>query len=247
MHPTLAAHRPMPSAATPATRLDLYAPIHKALRHAMCDTLVQLGSLDVADRGEMARTLDQVEALLALCEGHLQIENRFVHPFIEARAPAGTARIADEHEQHLEHIADLRLELTELRRAAPGQRPTIALRLYRHLALFVADNFRHMHVEETAHNALVWAHYRDDELMPLHAHIVASIEAPKFLQLARWMLPALNPAERAELVHGMKGGMPAAAFDGLIGFVRPHLDAQAWHKLAPEIDVNPSPEFVHLS
>ena len=120
MHPTLAAHRPLPSAATPAPRPDLYAPIHKALRHAMSDTLVQLGSLDVADRGETARTLDQVEALPAMCDGHLQIDNRFVHPFIEARTPAGTARIADEHGRHLEQFADPSLELAELRRARPA-------------------------------------------------------------------------------------------------------------------------------
>jgi len=41
--------------------------------------------------------------------------------------------------------------------------------------------------------------------------------------------------------------MPAATFDGLIGFVRRRLDTQAWHKLASEIGVPPQPEFVHLS
>ena len=33
------------------------------------------------------------------------------------------------------------------------------------LALFIADNFQHMHVEETAHNAVLWARYTDAELM----------------------------------------------------------------------------------
>lgn len=245
MHPT--AEQPNRPAPARAARLDLYAPIHKALRHAMSDTLVQLGCLDAADGAEAARTLDQVDALLAMCESHLQTENRFVHPLIEARAPAGSRRIAGEHDEHLEHIADLRAEAGELRRAAADERPAIALRLYRHLALFVADNFQHMHVEETAHNALLWMHYRDDELMELHDRIVASIEPAKFLQLARWMLPALNPAERTGLVGGMKAAMPTAAFDRLLGVVRPHLDGRAWSRLAPEIGVDPQATFVHSS
>ena len=43
------------TAATP--RFDFYASIHKALRRFMCDTLLKLGALDVADTAEMERTL----------------------------------------------------------------------------------------------------------------------------------------------------------------------------------------------
>ena len=56
----------------------------------------------------------------------------------------------------------------------PGQevaeaQPGLALRLYRHLALFVAANFQHMHIEETAHNTLLWAACTDAELQTLRA------------------------------------------------------------------------------
>ncbi|WP_280150815.1 hypothetical protein [Piscinibacter sp. XHJ-5] len=220
-------------------RLDLYAGIHKALRSFMMDTLGRVGRIDTADTDDMEPTLEQLDALLTLCEKHLRHENDFVHTAIEARQPGASGRIADEHREHLESIAALRDEAQQLRRGGAGQRPAVALRLYRHLALFVAENFEHMHIEETVHNATLWAHYTDQELMALHGRLMASIPPQEVLDVMRWMLPALGPAERAGLLNGMKAQLPPHAFQALVGYVRPHLDDIAWVKLAPAIGVEP--------
>ena len=242
MTPSLAAQRPQAQTQTAAAapRLDLYAPIHKALRSFMTDTLGRVGRLDVADAQELQQTLAQCDELLALCASHLRHENDFVHPAIEARRPAGSKRIAQEHEEHLHSIAELRDELAALRAAAVPTTPTLALRLYRHLALFVADNFQHMHIEETAHNAALWAHYSDAELMELHGRLVASIDPREHLLVARWMLPALAPVERAAVVGGMRAEMPPEALAGLLAHLRPHLDAKAWAQLQALAGAQPS-------
>ena len=59
MTTTAIASRPQAhdSAAPTAPRLDLYAPIHKALRSFMSDTLVRVGRIDVADAEDMHSTL----------------------------------------------------------------------------------------------------------------------------------------------------------------------------------------------
>jgi hypothetical protein len=219
------------TAAHAAPRVDLYAPIHKALRNFMCDTLCRVGRVDVADADDLQQTLSQCEELLTLCEGHVQHENDFMHPAIEARQPAGSKRIAHEHEEHLQSIAELRDEVATLRGAAA---PALALRLYRHLALFVADNFRHMHIEETAHNAVLWAHYSDAELMQLHGRLMASIDPREHLLVGRWMLPALTPAERHAVVGGMKAEAPPEAFLGLMAHIRAHLPRKSWAQLAQD-------------
>jgi hypothetical protein len=218
-------------------RLDFYAGIHKALRSFMTDTLGRVGRLDTSDPADTEETLGQLEALLRLCERHLQHENDFVHPAIEARQPGASVRVADDHVEHLESIAALREDAQQLRREAAAQRPALALRLYRHLALFVAENFQHMQVEETAHNAALWAHYTDEELHAIHARLMASIPPQEMMEVARWMVPALNPAERAGMLNGMKAEAPPHAFQALVGLVRPHLDDTAWAKLAPAIGV----------
>lgn len=231
-----------PQAAAP--RVDLYAGIHKALRHFMTDTLHRVGRLDVADADDMARTLGQLDALLEGCLHHLQHENAFMHPAMEARQPRGASRTAGDHVEHEACIAELQAESDALRAAADAQRAALALRLYRHLALFVAENFQHMHHEETHNNAVMWAHYSDAEIVALHHRLVASIPPQENLQVARWMIPALSPAERAMVFLDMKANAPAPAFAAMLDFVRPHLDDTAWNKLARALGVPQAPGLV---
>lgn len=222
------------SAPTPA-RYDLYAPIHKGLRSFMAETLLRAGQVDVFDVADLQRTLVQVDDLLDFCLAHIEHENDFVHAAIEARRPGGAQRTAEDHVEHHDAIATLRSDVAALQRAAAPLRMPLALRLYRHLALFVAENFQHMHVEETANNAALWALYSDAELHAIHASLLQSLTPMERLESVRWIVPAMAPVERAGMLNDAKQGMPPEAFAGVIAHIRPHLDAQAWDKLAPAI------------
>lgn len=226
---------PSHAAASTAGRLDLYAPIHKALRRFMGDTLDLVGTMDVFDAEDMIRVLGQLQALLTMCERHIVHENTFVHAAIEARQPQGAQRTADDHLEHAHSIEALRQEARGLSTTAPSARPPLALRLYRHLALFVAENLQHMHFEETVNNAALWALYSDDELHDLHEQLLASIPPHEHLEVARWMVPAMSPAERAGMLNGMRLQMPPEAFMEVLTTVRPHLDDRAWDKLARDL------------
>lgn len=227
-----------------AHRLDLYAPIHKALRQFMCDTLVRVGSLDTDDQVAMNRTLDQLATLLTLCRSHVKHEDQHMHPAIEACQPTGTTRARHDHLEHVQAISELRDELGVLRRAPVTARPALALRLYRHLALFVAENLQHMHVEETAHNALLWSHYDDAALGQLHGRILADLPFDETLLVMRWMVPALTPAERHATLAEMQAGMPAPVFQQVLDTVQPHLDTQAWARLCRALGLAPVPGLV---
>lgn len=243
---TATASRPAPTTAAAAQRLDLYAGIHKALRHFMTDTLHRVGRMDPNNADDLRRTLGQFEDLIELCVQHVHHENDFMHAAIEARQPRGAARTADDHVEHIAHIAALRDEARALSQAEPAARPALALRLYRHLALFVADNFQHMNIEETKNNAALWANYRDDELMALHHRIVSSLPPQENLLVMRWMIPASTPAERAQVLGGMRAGAPAEAFAAVIDAVRPHLDDHAWDQLARALGLPQQPGLCHF-
>lgn len=220
-----------PTAATPAGRLDLYAGIHKALRLCMARTLALVGSTDAGDAAEVAATLAQVERLLALCELHLHDENTFVHPVLERAHPGLSMRIAGEHAHHVEAIADLR-ELAACVAAGRDAARRVAMeRLYRALALFVADNFQHMHVEETVHNPALWAACSDAELAEVERAIVASIPPALMAEALQWFIPALSAPERAGMLAGMQSGMPPEAFDGVLAIARRTLPADAHARL----------------
>ncbi|WP_284616873.1 hemerythrin domain-containing protein [Aquabacterium humicola] len=205
-------------------RFDLYAPIHKALRLFMTDTLQALGRLDLDDPQDFEAGLARLDALLDAAGSHLQHENDFIHPVIEARSSGTSTRIAAEHRDHLEAIAALRAQAAALRLQPEA---AAAHRLYRQLAAFVAENFEHMDIEETRHNQALWAACRDDELQAIEGRILASIGPQEMSQWLRWLIPALMPGERAQLI----AGLPPAAQAPVLASARSLLDDVAWAKL----------------
>lgn len=218
-------------------RHDLYAAIHKALRHFMVDTLMRLSHLDVADPDDLRETLGQLDELLTLCGQHLHNENSFVHPALEARRPGVSARIGAEHEDHVQAIADLRAERDAL---AATPQPAAALRVYRRLSRFVAENFEHMLVEETRHNAALWELYTDAELDDLHQRILASLPLDEVQTVWRWLIPALSPQERA----GMLASMPPPVRQMALEVAHVRLGQRDWAKLCQALRVAPVPGLV---
>lgn len=223
--------------AAAAPRFDLYAGIHKALRALMADTLLALGRMDPEDALEVADGTQKLQQLLDFCRAHLQHENTFVHAAIEARAAGASEAIAHEHAGHEQEIARLAALATGLLHCPREQRAAGSLALYRQVSLFVAHNFEHMHVEETAHNAVLWARYTDAELVAIHDALVASIPPEEMMFTLRWLVPFMNPAERAVMLRDMQAHAPAPAFAAALQVVRPHLSEREWAKLAAALDL----------
>ena len=207
---------------TTTSRLDIYANIHKGLRAMMMDTLAAVGRANVHDSADLSAACERVLMLCDTCASHLEHEHEFIHPVMEAYQPGSTAQVAADHEEHLTAINELCAMARGLRTASPAQEKAV-LTLYRKLALFVAENFVHMHAEEAEHNPVLWASRTDAELLALEGSIVVSMPPAQNLLFLRWMIPALPPAERAALL----GGLPPAALDA----VRPHLSPDDWGAL----------------
>lgn len=213
-------------------RYDMYAPIHKALRAFMSDTLTLVGRADWLDDEDTRAALSQMRDLLRICEVHVHDENGFVHPAIEARRPGASKRIAAEHEDHLEEIRALERALSAVERSRGARRTETGHAVYHELALFVAANFEHMHYEETAHNAALWAAYSDAELERIEGELVASIPPEAMAMIAPWMLRYVSHAERVTLLAGMRKGAPPEVFEGMLGLAAAQLGARDWGKLA---------------
>jgi hypothetical protein len=238
---------PSAQRSSPSTpRLDLYSQIHKALRAMMFDTLERLGRLDVHDAEDRRQNLDQAERLLTQLASHLHHENKFLHTAIEARRPGAAAVTGEAHSEHLDSIDDLAAEIAALRNADAAHATAIAQRLYRHMALFVAENLEHMQVEETANNAALWTLYTDAELEALHGRLVASVAPAELMQVAPWMARASHPQELASLLAGMQAGLPPQAFDALLSQMRPQLDEGRWAKLARALGLPLAPGLVSV-
>jgi hypothetical protein len=108
-------------------------------------------------------------------------------------------------------------------------------RLYRTLALFVADNLQHMNVEESVHNPLLWAAYSDAELDAIEHAIVASIPAELMMEALHWFVPALSAPERAGMLAGMSQGMPPEAFRAVLEIAERTLAPSAFARLRRDL------------
>src|SRR5262252_1889265 len=200
-------------------RYDIYASIHKALRNFMGDTLAAVGRLDVEDEAEAAETLAQVRGLLATLRMHLDAENRFVHLAMHDRDPGSADRTAVDHEGH--------------------ERAMAVQTLYRELAVFVAENLEHMNYEETKNNEALWRTHSDEELRGIERAIVADLAPEKKMTVFRWMIPALPPAGRAELVAKLRQSAPAPVIDAVLQIAKRNLSDRDWAKLSGALGFMP--------
>jgi hypothetical protein len=212
-------------------RFDIYSGIHKALRAFMADTLVRVGRMDPADTTDLASTMQRVLRLLDLCRAHANHENRFIHPMLEIHAPGTSRAVAYDHADHDEEASRLVAAAIALPGCAAELRGAAAAALYRALALFTASNFEHQYLEETVHNAVLWAHCSDAEIMSLHDNLVASTEPQELLFILRWLVPSLPAQERAATMRKLRSDAPPAAFQKALDLVRAHLTQREWVKL----------------
>ncbi len=218
---------------TSPPRYNMYGFIHKALRGFMSDMLVRLGRMDVTDAAELDATLDELRDLMGFCLTHLDDENRFVHPALEAAQPGSAVRIATEHHHH-QHDIELLLEKAsglQAHRDHPSMCEGLATELYRAFAIFVAGNLVHMDYEEREHNAVLWAHYTDAQLRAIEGELVASLPPAARMLGMRWMLPSISHLERTRLIVGMRAHAPAEAVGGVLALARARLTEADWHKL----------------
>jgi Hemerythrin HHE cation binding domain len=218
--------------ATSSPRFNTYVPIHKALRAFMSHTLTAVGRLDPNDDSDVAVTFEQLRSLLAMLTVHLESENRFVHPAMEARRRGSAAGTTHDHVEHESALAELAALIDAVPRGTALERQTAAAALYSRLALFVAENFEHMHTEERENMAVLWAEYTDEELAALDGEIVAHAPPAAKAVALRWMMAALSHAERVHMLEGMRRAAPPEAFEGLLAVARSNLSGREWTKLA---------------
>lgn len=226
-------------------RFNMYAGIHKALRTVMTDTLFALGRADPTDETEVHDACDRTVELMEMFERHLEHENRFIHPALQARCPGVCDAVAADHDDHLRHTRHLSDAARAIAGVPAGQRAEALHALYLALALFVAENLQHMHAEETRHNAALWATYNDFELLAIHDELVASIPPQEMMQIARWILPAMNAMERCMLINDLQAKAPLAVVEAMLDVARAHLSQRDWAKLARSVNLPPVPGLMN--
>lgn len=197
-----------------ARRWDIYGPVHKGLRLAHGAMAARLGSADFS--ADVRPLLADLRAHLDIGAQHLAHEELHIHTALAARAPDAVAALDDQHEHHRARFAALDAAIKRLEHGDAADRPGLGRVLYLEFSAFVAEDLLHMLHEETVIWPLLCAQFDDDELMAMEQAIIASLSPQETIDTMRIMLPAMNPAERAGLLTGMKAGAPPEAYAAVI-------------------------------
>lgn len=198
-------------------RHDLYGPIHKGIRLALSDLLVRLGQADFAHEAAASALLAGLRRQLVLSGEHLHHEEVAIHAALEARAPGSTLTLEADHDHHRRAFTTLEAAIAAVEAAPAAERAAPARDLYLAFSQFAAADFAHMAEEELVVLPLLHRLFDDEELIGIEASIVGALPPDEMMDYLKLMIPAMNPAERAQFLAFVRAGAPAEAFEAILG------------------------------
>lgn len=211
-------------------RLDLYRPIHKAIRLCLFDTVTRVGNMDETLDADVREAAAAVRALLAMLAAHIVNED-VVHRAVERRRPGASAALAHAHDEHASELRKLESAVCAVENAPASERQPLAHALYLELTRFAGENLVHMNVEETQMNPLLWSLFSEAELHEIHNQILAAEPPEQLAAGVRWLVPALTHAERVTVIQGARAGIPPEVFDQLVLGTQALLSARDYERL----------------
>ncbi|MEQ8581400.1 MAG: hemerythrin domain-containing protein [Marinoscillum sp.] len=194
-------------------QVDLFTPIHKAIRAMLYQLGAELQSADLTDQGECKTMLDKLENCLELLEEHARHEDEIIFPGIDQACPGITHESHEEHMAYTHKVDAIREVITAIRNAQKGQsntRLTAQLRFI--FADFIAFYLLHMNHEEEALIKASIDHLTPEELMDIRLKVQMDTSPERYTEWLHWMLPAMDLSELAPLFNQVKQNAPDSVF-----------------------------------
>jgi hypothetical protein len=213
--------------ATRMTRFDLYTTVHKGLRAGLFRAL------------ELAAAVTRILGFLA---EHAEHEDDHVLPSLARHCPELAADLRSDHARTHGLEVELAQLVERLGGAGATERGSLGRRIADRLANLAAEHLRHMGVEESQGNRVLWANLGDGELLAIHGRIVGSVPPPRMAQWMELMLPTMSSSERVELVGGLRAALPVPVFVQVTAPARAVLGRDAWSAIEASLA---SPLAVH--
>lgn len=207
---------PVPASVARPPRLDLLGPIHKAIRFAMSEALTRAGQTNFEDEAQAAAFCRALAEILAFCEHHADVEDRFVRPLLEGRVEGALAVIDDGHARLRRVTAEIEYLSQAVTDAALDVRARVGRLLYDHLGTLFTENLAHMAEEERVVLPLLWRLYTDADLMALTDRILAAHSDEERRRGVVWMLKSGNAREREAQVGALLAAAPGAVVAGIV-------------------------------
>jgi hypothetical protein len=212
--------------------VDLYRDIHKGIRAELFAITATAGSLDPADRPDRSALAAHIDQMTWVLEIHAHHEDEFIDPILRERFPALAIEVETDHTTLEARFAWLAALAHDLVDAPDVDARRIAHLLYLELSGFTSRYLRHQLLEEAEIMPALDRLLGPEGSGALHGAIVGSIAPDALARSLAFMLPAMNPADRLEMLGGIRMAAPPEAFDGVVGLARSVLEPRLYDQLA---------------
>jgi hypothetical protein len=191
-----------------AAAWDVYREIHKAMRFALFGVTEQAGNTDWTDDAAVAALVAEWRDVLLVLNGHHHHEDDFCDVLIQQHAPALREQLEAAHVQADAGLAQLDSQAAALLATAPDERWAALRTFYLDLADFTALYISHLRFEEDLVMPVLNESLTDEQLAQVTSDIRMSVPPPEMCIFIRYMAPSMNPAERADMLRGMRLAPP---------------------------------------
>jgi hemerythrin superfamily protein len=221
------------------SEVDILTPIHKAVRAMIYEVATQIQTTDFTDpvateavvrnlRHEFA-SATATSCILCLLHGHAESEESFAFPEARKFNSDLVAQLKQQHAEilrRLETLSALADQLTPL--SDPKERQTMGIRLTHEANRLFVFYLDHMNGEEGTLLPLLEEHLSDEELDGIRSRVERAMSPERWGEYMRWMLPALNASELADLLHDVQAYAPPEVAGRLADIGRAHVEPTRW-------------------
>ena len=178
-------------------RFEIYTPIHKGLRRGLPLLALKAGKLDCENHEALHTHWSMAyERTHALVELHHTLEERFIHPMLNAKVPGG-AEILEEEHHIVTHLLDNLIAYAARLEGEPDRQTLQELGSECYLALnrFIAFFWNHLDREEEQAQPTLWRFYTDAELAKPFNQLLAAQSPDEARANLERILAALNVSD----------------------------------------------------
>ena len=219
----------------PEQRMEMYRPIHKAIRHLLYSTGHKLGISDFADERMAGEALDKLDSTISMMKEHAEHEERFVHPPLKGRVPGITKSFDSDHGDDERVYAQLQQLASQIRNSKGAESTALANQVYALFSSFIGYYLGHLEREETILEKALLDHFTDEELMAMEQEIMGSVTPERMGEWLTVICTSLNADELTGMLGGMKATAPPEALEGMLKIAEQAMPADNWQKVKARI------------
>ncbi len=214
-------------------RAELFINVHTGLRRGLWGLAAKIGELDWDDAREVDAVGSELENMLLFLREHAANEDEIQFSFLEERAP-GATRAEQEVHRELEYRLDL-LEKHWYQLLREQDRAQAGYSFYLEYNKFLSSYLDHMDREERELTEAFYRHCSDSEIDDAFRQIVARTSPQDMSVILSYMIPAMNPSERAQFMAKTKAAASPEVFDKVKGLAENVLKPGMWRKLSERL------------